>query len=76
MTTEDKIAAAIIGFLGNLLPFLVITHVIMWTADTISACMLVVTSGLTMAGLIYQAVQHKPLTVVAPPVAPSVPTIP
>lgn len=68
MTTNDKIAAAIIGFIGNLLPFLVITHVLAWSGETIAACMLVVTSGLTMAGLIYQSVQHK--APVAPPSGP------
>lgn len=67
MTNEDKIAAAIIAFLGNLLPFLVVVNVLNWSGTTIASFMLVITSALTTAGLIYQSVQHK--TVVAPPVA-------
>lgn len=71
MTNEDKIAAAIIAFLGNLLPFLVVVNVLNWSGTTIASFMLVITSALTTAGLIYQSIQHKP-TAVTPPVVPSV----
>lgn len=59
MTTSDKVAAAVIAFVGNLLPFLVILHVLTWTGDTVASAMLVVNSTVALAGLVFQSVQHK-----------------
>lgn len=59
MTTQDKIAAGIIAFVGNLLPFLVVTHVLAWTGDTTASAMLVVNSAVTLGGLVFQGIQHK-----------------
>lgn len=66
MTTQDKIAAAVIAFVGNLIPFLVVLHVLMWTGDTVAACMLVVNSAVTLGGLLFQSVKAP----VAPPSGP------
>lgn len=60
MTTQDKLAAALIAFVGNLLPFLVVVGAIDWTGTTVASAMLVVNSFVTMAGLVFQSVQHKP----------------
>jgi hypothetical protein len=72
MTTYDKIGAGVIGFVGNLIPFLIVLDVITWTGKTVGACMLVVNSTVTLGGLIFQSVQHKPA--VSPTQAPTKPT--
>lgn len=50
---NDKLNAAIIAFVNSLLPFLVLTHIIHWDADTISSFMLVIPNFLTVLGLLY-----------------------
>lgn len=59
MSTQDKIGAAVVAFVGNLLPFLVVVHVLNWTGDTVGAAMLVVNSFVAMGGLFWQVIQHK-----------------
>lgn len=51
-TRSEQLRATIIAVVQSLLPFLVLIGVVDWTADTIAACMLVVTNVVTMVFLL------------------------
>lgn len=68
MTTQNTIAAGVIALANALFPFLRLVGVLDWSADTIAAAMLVVTTAVTLAGLIYaQATTKKALATPPPP---------
>lgn len=58
---NDKLNAAIIATLNSIFPFLVLVGAIHWSADTISACVLVVSNLLTTAGLAWALTKKPPV---------------
>lgn len=59
MTSSDKLAAALIAFVGALIPVLQLSGAINLTSDGVAAVMLCVTQAVTLGGLLFQSVQHK-----------------
>lgn len=49
----DGIAAGVIGFTHALFPFLVLVNILHWDAKQMGAGQLVVSTGVTLAGLIF-----------------------
>lgn len=54
MTKQDKVAAAIISFIGSIFPVLNLAGVTDLTADGISILMICVNQAVTLGGLLFQ----------------------
>jgi hypothetical protein len=57
VSNQDKIAAAVIAFVGSIFPVLNLTGAVKLTSDDISIVMLCVTQAVTLGGLLFQSVK-------------------